>query len=57
MRRKYGMMILVMAIMFLSFFQTERASADMIWEPNGDSFYDAHRGACWPFIYCQRTEW
>jgi len=46
MRRKYGMMILVMAMMVLSFFQTERASADMIWEPNGDSFYDAHRGEC-----------
>ena len=46
MRRKYGMMILVMAIMFLSFLQVERASADLIWEPSGDNFYVTHRGAC-----------
>ena len=46
MRRKYGMMIFVMAIVFLSFFQAERASADLIWEPFGDSFFDAHRGEC-----------
>ena len=46
MRRKYGMMILVMAMMFLSFFQAERASADLIWEPVGDSFYRLHRGDC-----------
>ena len=46
MRRKYGMMILVMAIMFLSFLQVECASADLIWEPSGDNFYVTHRGAC-----------
>ncbi len=46
MRRKYGMMILVMAILFLSFFQVERAAADLIWEPLGDSFYNIHRGEC-----------
>ena len=46
MRRKYGMMILVMAIMFLSFLQVERASADLIWEPSGDNFYTTHRGSC-----------
>ena len=46
MRRKYGMMILVMAIMFLSFLQVEHASADLIWEPVGDSFYRLHRGDC-----------
>ena len=46
MRRKYGMMILGMAIMFLSLFQVERASADLIWEPSNDSFYKTHRGEC-----------
>ena len=46
MRRKYGTMILAMAIMFLSSFQVVRASADLIWEPSGDNFYITHRGAC-----------
>lgn len=46
MRRKYGMMILVMAMMFLSSFRAVRASADLIWEPSGDDFYVTHRGAC-----------
>lgn len=46
MRRKCGMMILVMAMMFLSSFPVVRASADVIWEPSGDSFYDTHRASC-----------
>ena len=46
MRRKYGMMIFVMAMVFLSAFQVERASADLIWEPSGDNFYDTHRKDC-----------
>ena len=46
MRRKYGMMILAMVMMFLSSFQVVRASADLIWEPSGDNFYTTHRGSC-----------
>ena len=46
MRRKYGMMLFGMIIVFLSFFQVERANADVIWEPSNDSFYDAHRSEC-----------
>lgn len=46
MRRKYGMMIFITAIMVLSLFQVERASADLIWEPSNDSFFRTHRGEC-----------